>query len=361
MDMIAAMTVRSPCMQPEGQNRSGRFAVKVALFTAILFGMAVPVRAEVALEGWLIATKTCPAVQSIRKGTNPGDAKVEEDRAYRLFAKNNEPASHYLIAVKGAEPERRWVATDCGFHVVAASGAVTPPPPEPQPQPQPQPQPTPGATQYVLAASWQPGFCETRPSKPECSSQTEDRFDATNLALHGLWPQPRSNVYCNVSSGDIAADKDGRWDALPGITLEPATKQALDKVMPGTQSKLERHEWIKHGTCHGGTTQEYYADSIRLMEAVNASAVRTLFADHIGREITANDIRDAFDQSFGAGAGERVKVSCVNDGNRRLIGEITVGLSGELEEGADFAQLLFASPPTDAGCPKGIVDAAGLQ
>jgi ribonuclease T2 len=335
--------------------------VWIFLFAILSTHMTGPALAEVTLEGWLIATKTCPALQSIRKGTNPGDARVEPDRAYKLFAKNDIAATHYLIAIKGAQPERRWVATDCGFHVVAASGGVTPPQPEPQPQPQPQPQPTPGATQYVLAASWQPGFCETKPSKPECASQTADRFDATNLALHGLWPQPRSNVYCSVSSSDVAADKDGRWDALPGINLEPATKQALDKVMPGTQSKLERHEWIKHGTCYGGTTEEYFGSAVRLMDAVNTSAVRALFADNIGKELSANDIRDAFDQSFGAGAGERVKVSCVNDGNRRLIGEITIGLSGELEEGADFAALLFASPPTDAGCPKGIVDAVGLQ
>ncbi len=336
-----------------------RFAVKAVAAMAMVATAVVPAGAEVTLDGWLIATKTCPAVQSIRKGTNPGEVAVEPDRAYRLFAKNDVAASHYLIAVTGVEPERRWVATDCGFHVVAVSGGVTPP--APQPQPQPEPQPGPGATQYVLAASWQPGFCETKPSKTECASQTADRFDATHLALHGLWPQPRSNVYCNVSAGEVGADKAGRWDALPGIALEPSTKQKLDIVMPGTQSLLERHEWIKHGTCHGGTTEEYFTASIRLMDALNASAVRTLFADSIGTELSAADIREAFDQSFGAGAGERVKVSCVNDGNRRLIGEITIGLSGELDEGADFAALLFASPPTDAGCPKGIVDAAGLQ
>ena len=41
---------------------------------------------------------------------------------------------------------------------------------------------------YVLAASWQPSFCETKPDKDECESQTGDRFDATHFAIHGLWP-----------------------------------------------------------------------------------------------------------------------------------------------------------------------------
>ena len=39
----------------------------------------------------------------------------------------------------------------------------------------------------VLAVSWQPGFCETRPRLPECRSQKKSRYDATHFALHGLW------------------------------------------------------------------------------------------------------------------------------------------------------------------------------
>ena len=67
---------------------------------------------------------------------------------------------------------------------------------------------------------------------------------------------------------------------------------------------------------------------------------------------------DAF-LAFGAsGTGLRQRLL---EGGRRLIGELTIGLSGELTEDADFAALLMASPPTDPGCPSGIVDAVGLQ
>lgn len=126
---------------------------------------------------------------------------------------------------------------------------------------------------------------------------------------------------------------------------------------------LERHEGIKHGNCHGGAIDDYFADSVHLMNALNASLVRKLFPAFIGRKLTAEDIRDAFDLAFGAsaGAGERVKVSCVQDDSRRLIREITIGLSGELTPDADLATLIFAATPTDAGCPKGIVDRVGLQ
>ena len=333
-----------------------------AAVTAVLAATASPASAEVALDGWFVAQRFCPALQSIRRETNPGNIHTVPGRAYPMLAKNKDDATHYLLDVAGAEPNRRWVAVECGVHTVAVQGTVEPPVPQPKPpQPTPVPVPKPAGTDYVLAASWQPGFCETRPSKPECESQTQQRFDATHFALHGLWPQPFSNIYCNVPAGDVSADKAGRWDSLPALALEPQTRAALDEVMPGTQSNLQRHEWTKHGTCHGGTAEDYFGDSIRLMAALNASGVQDLFEASIGTELSASEVREAFDAAFGPGAGERVKLSCVQDGGRRLIGELTIGLSGELTEDADFAALLMASPPTDPGCPSGIVDAVGLQ
>ena len=219
-------------------------------------------------------------------------------------------------------------------------------------------------TQLVLAISWQPAFCETRPDRPECESQTADRFDAGNFALHGLWPQPRSRDYCGVDAATVRADEDGDWDLLPAPNISDTLQDELAVLMPGTQSFLDRHEWIKHGTCYGDTMEEYYADSLAVMRDLNASAVRELFAASIGVTLTSGQIREAFDEAFGPGAGSRVRVACVTDpsNGRRLIGELTIGLSGEIDGEASLSDLIFAAAPTaDAGCPKGIVDAAGLQ
>ncbi|MEX0405081.1 ribonuclease [Aquibium sp. LZ166] len=325
------------------------FAVLIVLFPSAT-------RAEVRLEGWFIAEQECAATQSIRTGANPGGVTTEVRHAYDMLAGNKESPSHYLIRVPGAEPERRWVAAGCGVHAVAAKSSPTPPDNGGGGQPQ--------RVDFVLAASWQPGFCETRPDKTECTTQTNGRFDASNFSLHGLWPQPRSNVYCQVAPDVAADDKAGRWEALPEVTLDGDTRSELDKVMPGTASLLERHEWVKHGTCYGDTMEEYFADSLAIMSDLNASAARELFAENVGATLTAVQIREAFDASFGPGAGSRVRVSCVTDpsNGRRLIGEITIGLSGEIDDEANLSDLIFAATPTDdAGCTQGIVDAAGLQ
>jgi len=339
------------------------YRAMTAMVLAILAAWPAPAGAEVALGGYLVAREACPAPQSIRREANPGDVRLEPGRAYVLVAKNKPAATHYLIEVEGAEPPRRWVAVACGEHVLPAdgSGIVAPPGGE-----------TGGgedsgaaagrAPAYVLAASWQPAFCEGKPDKVECATQTADRFDAGNFSLHGLWPQPRGNVFCHVPPDLVDADKAGDWARLPAPALTPQTRARLERAMPGTMSNLERHEWIKHGTCYGGdTADEYFAESVTLLDALNASPVRALFATSVGREVPAPLIREAFDEGFGAGAGDRVRIACRKDGERNLIVEMTIGLSGEIGEETALGALIAAARPTDPGCPGGVVDEVGLQ
>lgn len=212
---------------------------------------------------------------------------------------------------------------------------------------------------FVLAVSWQPAFCETRPEKPECESQTEDRFDASHFTLHGLWPQPKENVYCGVPAELRTADEAGRWQALPVPELSPATRAALDRTMPGSRSSLDRHEWIKHGTCYGADPETYFADSVRLLAELNGSAVRDLFATSIGKALAARGIRAAFDQAFGDAAGSRVHVACRRVGARRLIVELTISLAGPITPERGLAALLQEAPINFEGCHAGFVDRVG--
>jgi ribonuclease T2 len=158
------------------------------------------------------------------------------------------------------------------------------------------------------------------------------------------------------------ADKNGDWDQLPEPKLSDATRQKLAQVMPGTQSNLERHEWIKHGTCfHADSADEYFSRAIALVDQLNASKAQGLFASNIGGEITGKAIRDAFDESFGEGAGDRVRVSCQRIRGRNLIVELTIGLAGEIGDEPSLGDLIAGSTATDPGCPGGAVDAVGAR
>ena len=309
------------------------------------------VQAEVATGGTFTATQACPAFQSIRKSTNPGDVNVEPAKIYLVLAKNKPDATYYRIAVEGAQPAERWVSASCGS--VDVAGQLPPAPGERAPA---------GAAgaraTHVFAMGWEPAFCSKHTDKTECRELTPSSFGSTHLSLHGLWPQPRGTQYCNVPKDLQQADTAHRWNDLPEPEMSPETQKRLAVVMPGVQSNLQRHEWIVHGTCYGSNADGYFARAASLAEAVDASKVAQVFASNVGRNLSAEAIRAAFDDSFGAGAGARVTVSCNGRGANRKITEVTMGLAGDVTGTAGLGDLLRAAQPLPMGCPGGLVDGA---
>jgi ribonuclease T2 len=217
------------------------------------------------------------------------------------------------------------------------------------------------AADYVLAVTWQPAFCEISSRKPECRAQRDGNPDTRRFSLHGLWPQPISRAYCGVSASDIENSKSGRWRDIDIAFLPGPLWRRLQEGMPGTRSRLHRHEWVKHGSCMPDAREEtYFEVSLDLLDEVNASPLAALMAERIGKPVTGDELRAAFEAGFGPGTGSRLRISCVDDDGRRLIREITIGLSGD-PFNQRMSELVAAAVPTDPGCPGGIVDPAGRQ
>ncbi len=357
-----------------------RFGACTGLFLAPLVLMGPPSWATIKLDTTLTATESCEATQSIKKRRNAGNVRLTPGESYRVIGKNrSSEATHYLLKLEDASPSLRWVPISCG-----SLGA----PPEAEPQPSPAEPETPAPLElenntlppvpsndlpgldtsrrgdFLLALSWQPAFCETRPTKTECRNQSSDSFEAGNLALHGLWPQPRGNDYCGVSAEIERLDKARRWDELPPIELTAQTREALADQMPGYASNLHLHEWYKHGTCYSNSPEEYYRESLALMDQVNDSLVQVLFEENLGQRISGREIRKAFDRAFGDGAGQRVEVACardINQGRRVMVQELKILLKGKVESGTDIADLIQEAPRAKAGCSRGVVDFAGVD
>ncbi len=310
----------------------------------------------------MIAQDACIATKSLRGSTGE---KLEPGFAYQLLGKNRaDDASHYRVRLGLSGSSDRWVRIDCGVHVVRAdpgSDATEVTTTNEEESNDNDRKVVVRNVPLLLAVSWQPAFCEARSRQRECRSQHRGRFDASNFTLHGLWPQPRENVYCGVSTRDKANDKNRHWDWLPILDLDSSTRSELNKVMPGTASFLHRHEWIKHGTCYSEDAERYYRDSLRAMNQLNSSEVQALFVANVGQNLTTKAIRQAFDNAFGRGAGQRVQVSCKNDGRRRLITELKIHLAGPLDDDASLADTIRAGAKTAPGCNGGIVDPVGLQ
>lgn len=311
--------------------------------------------AEIRLDGYFIARDTCEAMHSFRHYSNPGDIRLTPDTAYELLAKNKAEASHYRIRVKNATPSERWVEVDCGIVLTDCREqgvVVTPLPPDDSDD---QPVPVEGPA-YLLALSWQPAFCQTHQQKIECQTQTVDRYDASHFTLHGLWPQPRNNIYCSVSNNDKRLDGRKMWDQLPALAITEETFGDLIETMPGVASYLHRHEWIKHGTCYSSTPEEYFLESIKLTDQVNSSVLRDFFVDNIGKRVEVSEINAKFDEAFGDGASNKLKVHCTNG----MISEMWINLKGEVESDTPLSSLLQSAEQADAGCRNGIIDPVGF-
>jgi ribonuclease T2 len=211
-----------------------------------------------------------------------------------------------------------------------------------------------GRTEYILAVSWQPGFCETRPKRKECAGQTAERYDATHFSLHGLWPMKKS--YCGVAADTRRATgwncRNWRWPKKRRRNSRSPCRER-NQVSTGINGFA--------GTCQGGTAQDDFAVQLRLLDELNGSAVRSLFTEPLGQEVTEGEVKQAFETSFGKGAGDRVRMRCQKARPRSVITGLTIGLSGNVSAGAGLSPLILAAGETDLKCGSGIVDAAGIQ
>jgi len=323
----------------------------------------------VPLSGRLVAEHACAAVVSIKKGSNPDSARLVPGRSYEVLGKNREDPTHYQVTLEGSRPPERWVEIECGTLLRTSGATAVPeavaPPPVPERReslssaelpaiPEPSDTPSPPG-HFVLAVTWQPAFCELRSRRPECRDEGGHEPEAVVFSLHGLWPQPGDRIYCAVPEDRREQTERLPWSRLPRADLSEGTRERLREAMPGTLSNLDRHEWIKHGTCYGTDADTYYRHALALLDRLNDSAVRTLFAERLGRSLRAREIRTAFDRAFGRGTGDRVQVSC----DEGMITELRLGLRGPVSAAASLSELMRAAPTVSPGCRVGRVDAPG--
>lgn len=337
---------------------------KFAIVTAALALLATQAQALERLDGYFIALEACEAFQSKNRQTNPGDILTEPMHAYAMRGINKPGGDFFQITFPDAPlTEARWVHISCGAHVVAATPGA--PAQQPTDAMRVEPATGPESADNLLALSWQPAFCESKPGKAECEALNAGNLPITEtqLSIHGLWAQPRNNIYCRVPEELRRLDKASRWSELPELDLDAETAEALDVAMPGRASFLDRHEWIKHGTCHRGAggADEYYDDTLTLTDAINESEVGQFLAAHVGATVQMTDLRAAFDTAFGVGAGERVQFKCQGDQGRVLLQELRINLKGTIASDSDISALFLAGEPQSLGCPEGVIDPAGLQ
>lgn len=305
-----------------------------------------------ALASLYTQAKQCEAYNNMKHTKNTHHVILGDKDTYRVVRKHK---GQYLVVIKGEQPAQRWVNSECinpdaidnkehdvkpkSFNTKKyykkneriLSGKK-------------------GAKQNLLVVSWHNSFCQTHRSKKECKDNTKSNDGI--LVLHGLWPQPRNNAYCNVPKKLVAKDKHHQWKRLPDLKLSDDTKEMMSKYMPGYISALHKHEWIKHGTCYGKTPDLYYNQALSFTKQLNETKVGKLFRDNIDKKISLKSIKEAFESDFGAGTGESIALKCKNG----LITELWITLTGDSD---NLSELTKGVTGIKSRCTKGIVDPKG--
>ena len=310
----------------------------------------------------LYPAKVCPAFNNMKHSKNTHNVYLDTAKKYTIM---QEHKGQKLILIKGEQPAQRWVDASCfsfsNDNVNSVDNAIERIDKSSVFMNDTKKYDNAKSTQSVsghnlLALSWHNSFCETHRSRKECKRSLlpfgKGKYSEKHFVLHGLWPQPRNKVYCNVEKDFVNADKHGQWRDLPCLAMDEEIEDRLAKVMPGFASDLHKHEWVKHGTCYGTDPQSYFEDAVSLVEQINDSKVGDFFTKNIGKYVTLKQVRHLFDRSFGVGAGKRVELRC----KKGLITELWLHLGSGSD---DLFVLLKRGKPTWSRCQKGLIDRAG--
>lgn len=201
------------------------------------------------------------------------------------------------------------------------------------------------STSSLLVVTWGPSLCRVDPANSGCRSGHVTGLGKTFI-LHGLWPQPSTEQYCEVPR-DVS---DRKRNPVP---LPDDVRNRL-QTMLSDPTLMATHEWYAHGTCSGVAPPEYFTLATDLAQEV-FRVLNPVFGASGGRQLSARAVRKTFDAQFGGGAGMRVALSCKKAEGDDLVYEVKLSLPAvaDLRDGdaaVPLAKALSRGPAIGAGC-----------
>ncbi|MBY3786859.1 ribonuclease [Photobacterium carnosum] len=312
--------------------------------------------ASIHSSGNFTSNGQCEAYQSFRKQTNPDNTQLVNNKQYAIKSINKKDFDWVQILIPNASPAMRWVSKLCGttqfnsddlsksstststsFKVSSKSCDTRN-----------------DFDSYVLALTWQPGFCEHvnyKGNKPECTAINDGKLNITNLTLHGLWPNKAS---CGI--------KYGYCDRYARLDLSASTIKDIAPWMPNFyyQTKFGEYEWKKHGVCQNLDANDYFLTATKLVEKVDASAIGQFIKTNIGKNVSTASFKKNLISHFGANAVDRISLACSQG---KYLNEVRLNIGKSFNVNSNLQELLESGPkgrPFYGNCHKKIhIEAAG--
>jgi ribonuclease T2 len=324
---------------------------QIAAAVALLAFTILECGASESARGTFTATQSCEAFSSFAKSTNPGAAQVVAGTAYTVREINKLDYDWVRVEVPGAQSSLRWVRRACGTPALDDSQAER------------MPEGAAGAVcnvanqqdSYVLAITWQPGFCEHvkyNGKKPECDAMNGGKLEAGNLNLHGLWPNKKE---CGTRYGSCS----GEAFAL--------SKDTVDKIAPWMpnffyERTFGAYEWNKHGKCQSLSPDAYFIKAVSAVRVVNDSEVGKIVLGNVGKSFRVSEFFDRVKARHGDKVANSITLICTG---RKYLQEIRVSLPLEFSTERDLPQMVGNASPVatrQVGCADEVyVEGAGAN
>lgn len=312
-------------------------------------------RASESASGTFTATQSCEAFSSFAKQNNPGARKIVPGTEYTVREINKVDYDWVRVDVPGAQPSLRWVRKECGTPELSqqlikqsseakrgrdkASGSTC--------------STANKQDSYVLAITWQPGFCEHvkyNGKKPECDAMNGGTLQAKNLNLHGLWPNKKE---CGTNYGSCQGEQ---------FSLKQET---IDKVAPWMpnffyERTFGAYEWNKHGKCQALPPDQYFLKAVAAVQVVNDSEVGKIVLGSVGGSFRVNDFFSRVKERYGDQVASSISLICTQ---RKYLQEIRVSLPLDFVTDKELPQMVAKAAPAPArviGCGDEVfVEGAG--
>jgi len=296
--------------------------------------------ASIKVTGTFDAVEQCQAYISKNKKTNPDQLYVHNGERYSIKEINRQIPNWLRIELPVQNHPLRWVRASCGQYQYSSqdendceikAGL---------------------ADSYVLALSWQPGFCQTygfEAGKPECFNLKKQSYSFKHLSLHGLWPNQKA---CGHHYSFCGVPPKKHHCGYPPLKLTVAVASQLKKNMPSYAhgSCLERHEWNKHGSCQILSSDAYFSLAMRLAEEADDSALGQFLREYQGQKIKRTQLRQKIIDAFGVDAKDKIYIGC---GGNTLV-DIYIQLPALIPREEPLTHLIDKAPSANRlnGCPN---------
>jgi len=172
---------------------------------------------------------------------------------------------------------------------------------------------------YVLALTWQPGFCHNG----SCDSNQSHNV---LIGLHGLWAsRPQVLINRGIKAPQWwhkGCDYFHHSNRAPNLASE--TKARLSKLMPQLSHSLLKHEYDKHVQCFGFGAEAFFSKLIKLRNDVADSMFGAYLKDHKGKTVSHNKVRAAFTNAFNTAHSDSLQLRCNRQSGQAVLSQIWV-------------------------------------